>query len=107
VDKRQLQTQQVAEYDPLVCDGQVKVMDTQFSYGEQKRIVPLRIYAPTNEAAASVILFSHGLGGSREACKYLGNHWAGRGYVAVFMQHAGSDRDVELNRFVWSRFRVW
>lgn len=88
------QPQQVAKYDPLICEDQVEIADTQFSYGEQKRIVPLRIYAPVNEAAAPVILFSHGLGGSREGSRYLGNHWAGRGYVVVCMQHAGSDRDV-------------
>ena len=88
-------TQQVATYDPSNSVGQVEVFDTQFSYGEQKRVVPLRIYLPKNDkAAAPVVLFSHGLGGSCTNNKYLGNHWAGRGYVAVFMQHAGSDANV-------------
>src|SRR6185369_6645340 len=34
------------------------------------------------------------LGGSRENNPYLGHHWAGRGYVVVFMQHIGSDESV-------------
>src|SRR5262249_21333862 len=39
-------------------------------------------------------LFSHGLGGSREGSVYLGKQWAARGYVAVFLQHPGSDDSV-------------
>jgi predicted dienelactone hydrolase len=41
-----------------------------------------------------VILFSHGLGGSRDNNPYLGNHWAKRGYLVVFVQHPGSDEAV-------------
>ncbi|MCB1123752.1 MAG: dienelactone hydrolase, partial [Verrucomicrobiae bacterium] len=33
-------------------------------------------------------------GGSRDNNPYLGNHWARRGYVVVFMQHIGSDESV-------------
>jgi predicted dienelactone hydrolase len=40
------------------------------------------------------VLFSHGLGGSRKGGGFLGNHWAARGYVAVFLQHPGSDESV-------------
>ena len=49
---------------------------------------------PGTTAPAPVILFSHGLGGSRENNPYLGEHWAGRGYVVVFLQHPGSDNAV-------------
>lgn len=41
-----------------------------------------------------MVIFSHGLGGSREGSAFLGRHWAGRGYVAVFLQHPGSDASV-------------
>jgi predicted dienelactone hydrolase len=44
--------------------------------------------------AGPVVLFSHGLGGTREGSAYLGRHWASRGYVAVFLQHPGSDDSV-------------
>ena len=40
------------------------------------------------------MLFSHGLGGSREGSAFLGKHWAARGYVVVFLQHPGSDESV-------------
>ena len=40
------------------------------------------------------MLFSHGLGGSRAGSPFLGKHWAARGYVAVFLQHPGSDELV-------------
>ncbi len=61
---------------------------------KRERIVPLKIYLIPSTEAKPVIVFSHGLGGSREGNPYLGNHWAKNGYVVVFVQHAGSDRTV-------------
>lgn len=58
--------------------------------------MPLKIYLPANKPA-SVILLSHGLGGSREVGAYLGERWAARGYVVVAMQHPGSDHSVWKN----------
>jgi predicted dienelactone hydrolase len=54
----------------------------------------VRVYLPANEKPEPVVLFSHGLGGSRAGSKFLGEHWAARGYVAVFVQHPGSDDAV-------------
>jgi predicted dienelactone hydrolase len=34
------------------------------------------------------------LGGTRFGSQFLGQHWAARGYVAVFVQHPGSDDSV-------------
>ncbi len=61
---------------------------------QRKRVVPLKVYLSESDQPAPVILFSHGLGGSRENNRYLGMHWADHGYAAVFVQHAGSDEDV-------------
>lgn len=58
------------------------------------RVVPLKVYLPSTESPNPVVLFSHGLGGSRDNSVYLGEYWAKHGYVAVFMQHAGSDAEV-------------
>jgi len=60
------------------------------------RTIPVLVYRPDADAAhpAPVILFSHGLGGSRHGCSYLGRHWSARGYTAVFLQHPGSDEHV-------------
>ncbi|MDP2370946.1 alpha/beta hydrolase family protein [Rhodoferax sp.] len=52
------------------------------------------MYLPRSLSSAPVLLFSHGLGGSREGSGFLGVHWAARGYVAVFLQHQGSDDAV-------------
>jgi predicted dienelactone hydrolase len=62
------------------------------------REVPLRIYLPKERGPAPVVLFSHGLGGSRAGSEYLGVHWASRGYAAVFLQHPGSDEGVWKGR---------
>tara|TARA_R110002072_G_scaffold303069_1_gene492547 strand:+ start:18268 stop:19239 length:972 start_codon:yes stop_codon:yes gene_type:complete len=89
-----LQISQSEVYDPLSVDEDVTIVDTQFSYGDDNRVVPLRLYLPKSTEAAPVILYSHGLGGSRDAGTFVGKHWAGRGYVVATMQHAGSDRNV-------------
>jgi len=58
----------------------------------RQRTVPVKIYAPqTGHGPFPVIIFSHGLGGSRDGYAYLGQHWASYGYVVVHVQHAGSD----------------
>ena len=72
----------------------------------RQRTVPLRVYLPESKKALPVILFSHGLGGSRDNNPYLGNHWAAAGYVCVFMQHAGSDREVFFQTGATLRERV-
>lgn len=82
------------QYDPGQSSGKVTIMDAEFRYGDSQRTVPLRIYLPESKSKAPVILFSHGLGGSKDNNPYLGKHWAGRGYVVVFMQHAGSDERI-------------
>jgi predicted dienelactone hydrolase len=56
------------------------------------REVPARIYLPESDSAPyPVVLFSHGLGGNTSAAEYLGRYLAGHGYVAVHLQHHGSD----------------
>jgi predicted dienelactone hydrolase len=85
-----------ASYDPLnvPASPQVRIVDRVVHDTARNRDIPVRIYLPEATAPAPVILFSHGLGGSRENSPYLGRHWAARGYVVVFMQHAGSDEAV-------------
>jgi predicted dienelactone hydrolase len=59
------------------------------------REVPVKLYFPrTGAGPFPVIMFSHGLGGSREGYAYLGRHWASHGYVSVHLQHKGSDTAV-------------
>jgi len=89
-----------AVYDPLLVDKyQPEQKDLTVKDVGRSREVPIRVYLPKEKKPAPVVLFSHGLGGSREGSAYLGNHWAARGYVAVFLQHPGSD-DSALRR-IW------
>ena len=83
-------------YDPLTISKIRKAItrDEVVNDADRDRQIPLRIYLPDDTNAAPVVLFSHGLGGSRENNPYLGEHWSGRGYVCVFIQHAGSDESV-------------
>ena len=39
-----------------------------------------------------LVIFSHGMGGSREGYSYLGANWAARGNASLHVQHTGSDR---------------
>ncbi len=84
-------------YDPMeLAEGvRVEEKDVEFVDGKRGREIPLRVYHDAKATTAlPVVLFSHGLGGSRENNGYLGRHWAARGYVVVVMQHAGSDEAV-------------
>lgn len=61
----------------------------------RNRKVPVKIYYPEKgQGPFPVIVFSHGLGGSRDGYEYLGQHWASHGYVSVHLQHLGSDDAV-------------
>ncbi|BCM89248.1 hypothetical protein IAD21_01093 [Abditibacteriota bacterium] len=61
---------------------------------KRNRNVPVKIYFPKGNGPFPVIMFSHGLGGTREMYQYLGSYWAAHGFVAVHLQHIGSDDSV-------------
>ncbi len=70
----------------------VQTIYQDWTDSKRNRTLPVKIYMPQLKGAHfPVVVFSHGLGGSREAAIYLGNYWAEQGYVAVFIQHPGSD----------------
>jgi predicted dienelactone hydrolase len=90
-------------YDPFAAPegAAIQPLDLTVQAAARGRDVPIRVYWPaatTPLGPRPVVLFSHGLGGSREGCAYLGRHWAARGYVAVFLQHPGSDASVWRDR---------
>ncbi len=86
-------------YDPLAVSAGFAPATVELVVHDQarERVVPLFVYLPATTEPAPVALFSHGLGGSRHNNAFLGKHWAARGYVAVFLQHAGSDEAVWRN----------
>ena len=73
----------------------VETQRTVWHDSKRDRDVPVKIYSPKSGSSPfPVILFSHGLGGSREGYEYLGEYWAAHGYVSVHLQHLGSDDAV-------------
>lgn len=59
------------------------------------RDVPYKItYAPGAPGPRPIVIFSHGLGGNRDAAVFLMRHLASWGYVAVNLQHPGSDESI-------------
>ena len=82
-------------YKPAPGPRTVATVDCDWQDGRRNRPVPARIYYPEDDTGPfPVIIFSHGLGGSREGYAYLGQHWASHGYVSVHIQHPGSDTAV-------------
>lgn len=57
----------------------------------RQRGLPLRIYLPDAPRLNGLVLFSHGLGGSRDGGQAWLSHWASHGIAAIAVQHPGSD----------------
>jgi len=86
-----------AKLDYHDSPGAYQVQTVKYDWVDAKRDrkVPVKIYYPADaKGRLPVIIFSHGLGGSREGYAYLGNYWASHGYVSVHPQHLGSDTGV-------------
>jgi len=82
-------------YDPAAEPNLVQVLREDWQDTKRDRKVPVKIYFPKQGTGPfPVIIFSHGLGGSRDGYEYLGHHWASAGYVSVHVQHLGSDTSV-------------
>lgn len=58
------------------------------------RPVPAKLYRPVGHGPWPLVIFSHGLGGSREGYAYLPRHWASHGLACLHVQHLGSDDAV-------------
>ncbi len=95
---------QKVSYNPLALPHGFKAEKVDLTVRDslRNRDIPIRVNLPAQESPSPVILFSHGLGGSRGSCTYLAKHWSARGYAAVFLQHPGSDdsvwKDVPITR---------
>ncbi|MEI7728554.1 MAG: hypothetical protein WCO56_03245 [Verrucomicrobiota bacterium] len=83
-----------AEYKKTAGPFEVGVFKAAWQDTNRTRELPVKIYYPNTNGLFPVIIFSHGLGGSRDGYEYVGRHWASHGYVCVHLQHAGSDDGV-------------
>lgn len=87
--------------------NEVLVASEDWLDSKRARKVPVKIYAPKSGAGPfPIVIFSHGLGGSREGYEYLGQYWAAHGYVSVHLQHAGSDDGVWKDAGVGERMEA-
>ena len=70
------------------------VVDETWLDPARKREVPVKLRWPDAGQHAGprpVVLFSHGLGGTRDGGTVWGEAWASAGFVVLHLQHAGSD----------------
>ncbi len=70
------------------------VVEADWSDAARERAVPVRLYLPAASGPRPLVLFSHGLGGSRRGYSYLGSHFARHGVASLHVQHVGSDRAI-------------
>jgi dienelactone hydrolase len=52
------------------------------------------VHYPVGPGPFPVVIFSHGLGGSKDGYAYLGDAWAAHGYVVIHPTHPGSDSSI-------------
>ena len=89
---------------PIEVDEAAGLAVHEFDWFDARRSrpVPVRLYLPLAPArsaampprAVPLVVFSHGIGGSRRGYSYLGRHWASQGWASLHLQHVGSDRSL-------------
>lgn len=80
-----LRAREAAPFDTLEMD---------WADVRRQRPVPVRLYLPQVPRRLPLVVFSHGIGGSRRGYSWLGQHLAAHGVAALHLQHVGSDRQV-------------
>ena len=63
----------------------------------RNRAVPAKLYLPVGPlkpGAVPLVVFSHGIGGSKDGYSYLGRYFAAHGHASLHVQHVGSDRQI-------------
>jgi len=83
----------------LALDQMFTTIDFNWIDAARDRSVPTRLHLPSSAkplAGLPLIIFSHGLGGSRKDYQYLGRFWASRGWACLHVQHVGSDQRLLL-----------
>ena len=69
----------------------------EWNDADRQRAVPAKLYTPLGPLKVGevpLVVFSHGIGGSKESYSYLGSYFAAHGYASLHVQHVGSDRQI-------------
>jgi len=77
--------------NPRPTEARITESRTTWRDGSRARDIPVLIRTPAGGGPAPAVIVSHGLGGSREGLGYLGRALAEGGFVAIHLQHIGSD----------------
>lgn len=73
----------------------VVAIEGEWTDARRDRAVPYLIRYPEGVSGpVPVVIFSHGLGGSRRGAVYYADHLVSHGYVVVMVQHPGSDVSI-------------
>jgi len=78
----------------LALAGGGRAQPAMWRDARRDRTLPVLVRLPEQDAPAPAVLISHGLGGSRAGLGYLGRACAGAGFVAIHLQHPGTDAAV-------------
>ena len=71
-----------------------ETLDLDWADARRQRLVPVRLYLPQAGEPVPLVVFSHGIGGSRRGYSWLGQHFARHGIAGLHLQHVGSDRQL-------------
>jgi predicted dienelactone hydrolase len=69
-------------------------LDMDWEDLRRQRLVPVRLYMPQARRPVPLVVFSHGIGGSRRGYTWLGQNFARHGIASLHLQHVGSDRQL-------------
>lgn len=104
--RRHCLTRLVAAAAPLAIGGRLAhastlpgptVIDDLWTDAARQRTVPVRLRWPDANRHAGpwpVVIFSHGLGGTRDGGAVWAEAWVAAGFAVVQLQHPGSDLDA-------------
>lgn len=92
-ERQQARQAELARVLPMPADDQVQALSFDWTDAERAREVPARLYLPAahDGAPLPLVVFSHGIGGSRQGYTWLGRYLATQGYASLHLQHVGSD----------------
>jgi predicted dienelactone hydrolase len=69
-------------------------LDMDWDDTRRQRRVPARLYLPMAWHSVPLVVFSHGIGGSRMGYTWLGQRFARHGIASLHLQHVGSDQQL-------------
>lgn len=82
---------------PARAETGYETLDFDWVDTRRERPVPARLYLPRLAmpgAPVPLVVFSHGIGSTRERYRWIGQHLAAQGCACLHPQHVGSDRQV-------------